>query len=91
MLQSLKSRTFAWVAGTVVAVAAAATFVVSATAQNKEPIKIGFSMALTGPLVDAVGPRWAYVIAGAVALVAAAAGFVMLRREPAHVLEAATS
>ncbi|MGB8825727.1 MAG: ABC transporter substrate-binding protein, partial [Pseudolabrys sp.] len=50
MLQSLKSRTFAWVAGTVVAVAAAATFVVSATAQNKEPIKIGFSMALTGPL-----------------------------------------
>ena len=50
MLQSLKSRTFAWIAGTVVAVAAAAMFVVSATAQNKEPIKIGFSMALTGPL-----------------------------------------
>ena len=52
---------------------------------------LGIGMALTGPLVDAVGPRWAYVIAGAVALVAAAAGFVMLRREPAHVLEPATS
>ena len=47
---NLKSRTFARLAGTVVAVAAGAMFVVSATAQNKEPIKIGFSMALTGPL-----------------------------------------
>ncbi len=50
MLHKLKSRTFAWFAGTVFAVAACAMFVVSATAQNKEPIKIGFSMALTGPL-----------------------------------------
>ena len=50
MLQKLKSRTSAWLAGTVLAVAACAMFVVSATAQNKEPIKIGFSMALTGPL-----------------------------------------
>ena len=32
-----------------VAVAAVAMFVGAATAQNKEPIKIGFSMALTGP------------------------------------------
>jgi hypothetical protein len=50
MLQKLKSRTSAWLAGTVLAVAACAMFVVSAKAQNKEPIKIGFSMALTGPL-----------------------------------------
>ncbi len=50
MLQKLKSRTSAWLVGTVFAVAACAMFVVSATAQNKEPIKIGFSMALTGPL-----------------------------------------
>jgi MFS family permease len=52
---------------------------------------LGIGMALTGPLVDEVGPRWAYVIAGCVALVAAATGFVMLRREPAHVPEPATS
>ena len=50
MLQKLKSRTFAWLAGTAFAVAAGAMFVGAATAQNKEPIKIGFSMALTGPL-----------------------------------------
>src|SRR6476661_4213616 len=51
MLQNLKSRTFAWMAGTAVAVVAAgAMFVGAASAQNKEPIKIGFGMALTGPL-----------------------------------------
>ncbi|MGA8002850.1 MAG: ABC transporter substrate-binding protein, partial [Pseudolabrys sp.] len=50
MLQKLKSRTFAWLAGTAFAVAAGAMFVGAAAAQNKEPIKIGFSMALTGPL-----------------------------------------
>ena len=50
MLQNLKSRTSAWIAGMAVAVAAVAMFVGAATAQNKEPIKIGFSMALTGPL-----------------------------------------
>ena len=50
MLQNLKSRTSAWLAGTAVAVAACAMFVGAATAQNKEPIKIGFSMAQTGPL-----------------------------------------
>jgi branched-chain amino acid transport system substrate-binding protein len=50
MLHKLKSRTLAGIAGTVVAVAACAMFVATATAQNKEPIKIGFSMALTGPL-----------------------------------------
>ena len=50
MLRNLKSRTFAWVAGTALAVAAGAMFVGAATAQNKEPIKIGFGMSLTGPL-----------------------------------------
>jgi branched-chain amino acid transport system substrate-binding protein len=50
MLHRLKSRTFAGIAGTAVAVAACAAFVATATAQNKEPIKIGFSMAQTGPL-----------------------------------------
>src|SRR4029079_10244909 len=48
---------------------------------------LGVGMALTGPLVDAVGPRWSYAIAGGVALVAAVAGFGMLRREPAHLPE----
>jgi branched-chain amino acid transport system substrate-binding protein len=50
MLHNLKYRTSAWIAGTALAVAASAMFVGAATAQNKEPIKIGFSMALTGPL-----------------------------------------
>src|SRR4051812_8172548 len=52
---------------------------------------LGVGMALTGPLVDAVGPRWSYALAGGVALVAAAAGFGMLRREPAPVSEAVIS
>jgi MFS family permease len=52
---------------------------------------LGIGMALTGPLVDAVGARWTYVIAGTVALVAAATAFLMLRREPARVPEPATS
>ena len=43
-MSKLKSRTFAWVAGTAVAVVAGAVFVGAATAQNKEPIKIGFGM-----------------------------------------------
>jgi branched-chain amino acid transport system substrate-binding protein len=50
MLQGLKSRTFALLVGAAAALGACATFVVSASAQSKEPIKIGFSMALTGPL-----------------------------------------
>jgi branched-chain amino acid transport system substrate-binding protein len=50
MLQSLKSRTCALLVAATLALAACAMFVVSASAQNKEPIKIGFSMALTGPL-----------------------------------------
>ncbi len=50
MIRDLKSRTFAWVAGAAVALVASAVFVVSGYAQSKEPIKIGFSMAQTGPL-----------------------------------------
>ncbi len=51
MLRYFKSRTFAWIAGASLTLVAGAMFVVSgAQAQNKEPIKIGFSMALTGPL-----------------------------------------
>jgi branched-chain amino acid transport system substrate-binding protein len=51
MIQRFKTRTFAWLAGVAVTLAAGGMFVISdALAQNKEPIKIGFSMALTGPL-----------------------------------------
>jgi branched-chain amino acid transport system substrate-binding protein len=50
MLHYFKSGALASVVGAAVALTAGALFVVSAGAQNKEPIKIGFSMALTGPL-----------------------------------------
>ncbi len=51
MLRYLKTKTFAWIAGVCVTLAAGGMFIVSgAQAQNKEPIKIGFSMAQTGPL-----------------------------------------
>jgi branched-chain amino acid transport system substrate-binding protein len=51
MLRYLKFGAFAWIVGAAVTLLAGAIFLVnSATAQNKEPIKIGFGMALTGPL-----------------------------------------
>ena len=51
MLRYFKSRTYAWIAVAGLTLAAGAMFAVSgAQAQNKEPIKIGFSMALTGGL-----------------------------------------
>ncbi len=50
MMTFLKSRRHAWFAGATAALAACAMFVVSGHAQTKEPIKIGFGMALTGPL-----------------------------------------
>jgi branched-chain amino acid transport system substrate-binding protein len=50
MLRNLKSRTFAWAAGVALTLAAGTMFVISANAQNKEPIKIGFGMSMTGPL-----------------------------------------
>ncbi len=50
MLRYFKLGAFASVVGAAAALVAGALFVVSASAQNKEPIKIGFSMAQTGPL-----------------------------------------
>jgi len=50
MMQDVKSRIFAWIAGAAAVVAASAMFTVAGHAQSKEPIKIGFSMAQTGPL-----------------------------------------
>jgi branched-chain amino acid transport system substrate-binding protein len=62
MIGTLKSRTFAWLAGVSLTLAAGAMFVTShAQAQGKEPIKIGFSMALTGPL----GPNGKQALLGA--------------------------
>ena len=48
MLHKLKSRALTWVAGASILLAGA--MVTTANAQNKEPITIGFGMALTGPL-----------------------------------------
>jgi branched-chain amino acid transport system substrate-binding protein len=49
MLRHLKSRSFAWIAGVSLTLAAGALFVVSpASAQDKKPIRIGFGQALTG-------------------------------------------
>ena len=51
MIRTLKFRTYAWLAGVSLTLAAGAVFVMTgAQAQTKEPIKIGFSMALNGPL-----------------------------------------
>jgi branched-chain amino acid transport system substrate-binding protein len=47
MLKNFKSRSFAWVAGAFVALAAGA-MAFSASAQDKKPIVIGFSQSLTG-------------------------------------------
>jgi branched-chain amino acid transport system substrate-binding protein len=47
MINRLKSRSFAWIAGAVAALAVGA-MTINAQAQDKEPIKIGFGMALTG-------------------------------------------
>src|SRR4051794_20786916 len=50
-MRNFTSRTFSWMAGAAVALTAGAVFVMTgAQAQDKEPIKIGFSMALNGPL-----------------------------------------
>src|ERR1039457_3497911 len=50
MMQHIKSRTCAWLAGAGIALVAGGMCVVTGHAQNKEPIKIGFRMSLTGPL-----------------------------------------
>jgi branched-chain amino acid transport system substrate-binding protein len=49
MLQRIKSTAFAWTVGLAVTLAAGAAFVAqTANAQDKKPIKIGFSQSLTG-------------------------------------------
>ena len=50
MMRNVKSGPLAWVAGAAAVLAAGALFTVAGHAQTKEPIKIGFSMAQTGPL-----------------------------------------
>jgi len=50
MLQQLKSRALACAAGAVGVLAACAMLAGPAAAQSKEPIKIGYSMAMTGGL-----------------------------------------
>src|SRR5215510_2500925 len=51
MLRRFNTKMGALLAGVAVTLVAGAMFVISgAQAQNKEPIKIGFSMSLTGPL-----------------------------------------
>jgi MFS family permease len=48
---------------------------------------LGIGMAVAGPLVDAVGPRWVWGIAGVIGLASALTGYAMLRRTPEAVLE----
>jgi branched-chain amino acid transport system substrate-binding protein len=50
MMQKTKSRTLAWITGAAAVLVAGAMFTVAGHAQSKDPIKIGFSMAQTGPL-----------------------------------------
>src|SRR5215471_6860923 len=50
MFQQRIQQPFAWLAAILVIAAAAALWLPQAGAQSKEPIKIGFGMALTGPL-----------------------------------------
>src|ERR1700686_3579174 len=45
-----KTRTFAWLASGLVAAAACVLFPAPGSAQSGEPIKIGYAIALTGPL-----------------------------------------
>ena len=50
MMHYLKSKMFAGLVGAAAALAVFAAFAMSANAQDKTPIKIGFGMAQTGPL-----------------------------------------
>jgi MFS family permease len=52
---------------------------------------LGVAMAVAGPLVDAIGARWVWGIAGAIGIAAALTGYALLRREPAAVPEPVTS
>jgi MFS family permease len=44
---------------------------------------LGLGMVMAGPLVDELGARWVWGIAGVIGIAAALTGFAMLRREPA--------
>jgi branched-chain amino acid transport system substrate-binding protein len=48
MFRLLKCRTMAWCGGLALSLAASLALLTAASAQSKEPIKIGFAMALTG-------------------------------------------
>ena len=50
---------------------------------------LGVGMAAAGPLVDAVGARWVYGIAGGIAFLSAFTGYAMLRRAGGRVPEPA--
>src|ERR1700724_3525218 len=50
MFRQRSLRAFAWLAASLVAAAATVLFQAPTRAQQGEPIKIGFGMALTGPL-----------------------------------------
>ncbi len=43
---------------------------------------LGLGMVVAGPLVDELGARWVWGIAGGIGVVSAVTGFAMLRREP---------
>jgi MFS family permease len=43
---------------------------------------LGIGMVIAGPLVDALGARWVWGIAGAIGVASALTGFAMLRHEP---------
>jgi MFS family permease len=44
---------------------------------------LGLGMVMAGPLVDAVGARWVWGVAGVIGLASALTGYGLLRREPA--------
>jgi branched-chain amino acid transport system substrate-binding protein len=56
MLRNFKSRTLAWLTATGLTLATGAMSINAARAQNKEPIKIGFSMSLSG-FLSAIGKQ----------------------------------
>ena len=43
---------------------------------------LGLGMVIAGPLVDSIGARWVWGIAGAIGAASALTGFVLLRRDP---------
>ena len=43
---------------------------------------LGIGMVIAGPLVDALGARWVWGIAGGIGIASALTGFAMLRHEP---------